>query len=149
MKKILYIDMDNVLVDYPSGLMNEEQKKNFHGEYLDEFPVIFAQMLPLDGAIESYNILSELFDTYILSTAPWNNNLAWSDKIFWVKKYLGEKAHKKLILTHNKNLNIGDFLIDDRLENGAADFKGELIHFLHDKRFLNWKDVVSYLKTKA
>ena len=31
-----------------------------------------------------------------------------------MKKYLGEIAYKRLILTHHKNLNFGDFLIDDR-----------------------------------
>ncbi|MDA9785955.1 hypothetical protein N9D45_05695 [Gammaproteobacteria bacterium] len=149
MKKILYVDMDNVLVDYPSGKMTEQQIKDFTGEHLDDFPVIFAQMLPIEGAIDAFNELSIIFDTYILSTAPWNNNNAWSDKVFWVKKYLGKNAEKRLILTHNKHLNFGDFLIDDRLENGAGKFKGELIHFLHDERFLNWGNVLAYLKTKA
>jgi 5'-nucleotidase len=28
---------------------------------------------------------------------------------------------------------MGDYLIDDRLKNGAGEFKGELIHFGTDK----------------
>ena len=31
--------------------------------------------------------------------------------------------------THRKDLLIGDYLIEDRLANGAKDFKGELINF--------------------
>jgi 5'-nucleotidase len=56
--------------------------------------------------------------------------------------------HGRLILTHNKNLNKGDFLIDDRTANGADRFEGEHIHFSKEP-FMNWNDVMEYLKTKA
>jgi 5'(3')-deoxyribonucleotidase len=101
-------------------------------------------MEPLEGAIDSFKILSQRYDTYILSTAPWENSSAWSDKVKWVQKYLGESAYKRLILTHHKNLNHGDYLIDDRTKNGAGEFKGELIQFGTDK-FPDWKSVCSYL----
>ena len=120
MKKILYVDMDNVLVDFPSGISRisiELQSK--YQDRLDEVPGIFSLMDPLKGAIESYKKLSHKFDTYILSTAPWKNSSGWSDKNEWVKKYLGDVAYKRLILSHHKNLNYGDYLIDDRLANGA------------------------------
>jgi 5'(3')-deoxyribonucleotidase len=145
MKKILYIDMDNVLVDFPSGVskLSQELIKEYESN-LDEVPNIFSLMEPLEGAIDSFKILSQRYDTYILSTAPWKNSSAWSDKVKWVKKYLGENAYKRLILTHHKNLNHGDYLIDDRTKNGAGEFKGELIHFGTDK-FPDWKSVCSYL----
>ena len=101
-------------------------------------------MDPLEGAIDSYKKLSQKFDTYILSTAPWKNSSAWSDKNEWVKKYLGDVAYKRLILSHHKNLNYGDYLIDDRLANGANLFEGEHIHFGSDK-FPDWGSVCSYL----
>ena len=145
MKRILYVDMDNVLVDFPSGISRisiELQSK--YEDRLDEVPDIFSLMDPLEGAIDSYKRLSEKFDTYILSTAPWKNSSAWSDKNEWVKKYLGDVAYKRLILSHHKNLNYGDYLIDDRLANGANLFKGEHIHFGSDK-FPDWESVCSYL----
>jgi|TARA_B100000809_G_scaffold166129_1_gene163373 5'(3')-deoxyribonucleotidase len=145
MKKILYIDMDNVLVDFPSGISKLSQEViNEYESNLDEVPNIFSLMEPLEGAIDSFKILSQRYDTYILSTAPWKNSSAWSDKVKWVKKYLGESAYKRLILTHHKNLNHGDYLIDDRTKNGAGEFKGELIQFGTDK-FPDWKSVCSYL----
>ena len=101
-------------------------------------------MDPLKGAIESYKKLSQKFDTYILSTAPWKNSSGWSDKNEWVKKHLGDVAYKRLILSHHKNLNYGDYLIDDRLANGVNLFKGEHIHFGSDK-FPDWESVCSYL----
>lgn len=139
--------MDNVLVDFPSAF--EKVPKRYlitHKEKMDEVPRIFSLMDPLPGALDSYKELSPLFDTYILSTSPWENESAWSDKLKWVKNYLGENAYKRLILSHHKNLNAGDFLIDDRLANGADKFQGEHIHFGTDK-FPNWESVVNYLKS--
>ena len=146
--KILYIDMDNVLVDFKSGIdaISEEDRQQFKDD-LDEVPGIFSKMKPVDGAIEAYNELNKHFDVYILSTAPWENPSAWSDKLLWVKKYLGQTAHKRLILSHNKNLNAGDFLVDDRTANGAGEFAGEHIHFLSEQ-FKDWDDVLSYLLLK-
>ena len=117
---------------------------NEYESNLDEVPNIFSLMEPLEGAINSFKILSQRYDTYILSTAPWKNSSAWTDKVKWVQKYLGESAYKRLILTHHKNLNHGDYLIDDRTKNGAGEFKGELIQFGTDK-FPDWKSVCSYL----
>ncbi|SVD41910.1 uncharacterized protein METZ01_LOCUS394764 [marine metagenome] len=146
--KVLYVDMDNVLVNFQSGIdqLPDSTVKEFEGR-LDDAPNIFAKMLPVDGAIEAYRTLSRHFDTYILSTAPWENPSAWSDKLNWVKKYLGDYAHKRLILSHHKNLNHGDYLIDDRLKNGVDRFTGEHIHF-GSERFRNWDDVLNYLLPK-
>lgn len=145
---ILYIDMDNVLVDFQSGIdmLSEEEKILYNGRY-DEVPGIFAKMKPMKDAVTSFDILAEYYDVYILSTAPWNNPSAWSDKLVWVKKYLGDKAYKRLILSHHKNLNIGDYLIDDRIVNGASSFKGELIVFGSEK-FPDWKSVLRYILYK-
>jgi 5'-nucleotidase len=147
MKKTLYLDMDNVLVDFESGIsrLSIEQLQEYDGR-LDEVPGIFSLMEPLSGAVEAHKELSHLFDTYILSTAPWENPTAWSDKIVWVKKYLGEPAYKRLILSHNKHLNKGDYLVDDRLKNGVDKFDGEHIHF-GTEQFPNWQSVLSYLKS--
>ena len=145
MKRILYVDMDNVLVDFASGIekIPEHLKVEYQGR-LDEVPGIFSLMKPLSGAISSFEMLSSQYDTYILSTAPWENASAWSDKNLWVKNYLGEIAYKRLILTHHKNLNFGDFLIDDRKANGADLFKGKHIIF-GSNEFPHWESVCNYL----
>jgi 5'-nucleotidase len=143
--KTLYIDMDGVLVDFQTGIdqLSEATKKEYDGR-LDEVPGIFGLMEPMKGALEAFEQLPNHFDTYILSTAPWENETAWSDKLVWVKKHMGEKAKKRLILSHNKQLNKGHFLIDDRLKNGAEAFEGEHIHF-RSEQFPNWERVVKYL----
>lgn len=144
-KKILYFDMDNVLVNFQSGLdlLSEEVLQQYEGQ-LDNIPSVFSLMKPLDGALEAYTILASTYDSYILSTAPWGNISSWSDKAAWVQTHLGDSAKKRLILSHNKNLNIGDYLIDDRTANGAAQFMGEHIHF-GSAKFPNWNSVLNYL----
>lgn len=149
MKKIIYIDMDNVLVNFSSGIdqLDEKTKKEYENN-LDEVPEIFSLMKPLKGAIEAVHKLSDKYEVYILSTAPWLNPSAWKDKIEWIQKYFGSDKnsvlYKKLIISHHKNLNKGDFLIDDRLKNGVLEFKGKHIHFGTDK-FPHWKSVLNYL----
>jgi len=145
MKKVLYIDMDNFLVDFPSGIAKlDEATKDKYKDNYDETPGIFSLMGPMPEAISAFNLLADKYDTYILSTAPWKNPTAWSDKVLWVQKHLGEKAYKRLIISHHKNLNKGHFLIDDREKNGAVDFEGELIRFGSEK-FHDWQSVLKYL----
>lgn len=152
-KKILYIDMDNTLVDFRSGIhkLSAAEHTQFEGR-LDDVPGIFSLMDPMPGAIEAFDDLSRLFDTYILSTAPWDNPLAWTEKLLWVKMHFGRekdsRAHKRLILSHHKNLNRGDFIIDDRTARGVKDFQGTHIHFGRPG-FENWAKVVEHMRPLA
>ena len=140
--------MDGVLVNFQTGIdrLPDSVKTQYEGN-LDHVPGIFSLMDPMHEAIESYHILSDKFDTYILSTSPWENPTAASDKFAWVRKHLGSIAKKRLILSHNKHLNHGHYLIDDRPNNGADKFTGEWIQFGSDK-FPNWKAVTDYLSNK-
>jgi 5'-nucleotidase len=136
-KKILYVDLDGVLADYDLAKLNTTEEDRKQKGFFENLP-------PIDGAIDAFKKLSEKYETYFLSTAPWSNIYAPSEKRIWVEKHLGEFAFKKLILTHNKGLLKGDYLIDDRKLNGVEDFEGEHIHFGTEK-FKSWKDVLDYL----
>jgi 5'-nucleotidase len=154
MKKILYIDMDGVLVDFQSGIDAYKQKwepqsaiwEKYEGHW-DEVSEIFGLMHPMPGAVDAFHCLAQMFDTYILSTAPWNNATAWKDKCNWVKQFLGDAAHKRLILTHNKHLMRGHYLIDDRTANGADRFEGTLIQF-GTAGLENWEKVMARMETE-
>jgi len=147
-KKIVYIDMDGVLVNFETGIarLSKSVRDEYQGR-LDEVPGIFSMMEPMPNAVEAFYELAGLFDAYILSTAPWQNPSAWRDKLLWVKKHIGETAHKRLILTHHKNLNSGDYLIDDRMKNGVERFEGEHLWF-GSEEFPDWQAVLKYLKEK-
>ena len=168
-KPILYFDMDNVLVNFMSGinatkadvLAQYDDDGNGKTHY-DDIPGIFAKMLPVEGAVEAVKTLYDYFDCYILSTAPWKNPTALNDKLDWVKRYFdntvpviqlkpgetncGNPFYKKVIFTHRKNLCLqeGAWLIDDRTEHGASEFGERHIHFLSEK-FPDWQTVVDHL----
>ena len=144
-KKRLYFDMDGVIVDFVSALklQSEETLKEYEGR-LDEIPGLFGQMQPMPGALEAVRKLNERYDCYILSTAPWGNPSAWSDKVIWITRYLDDVFHKKMVITHCKHLCKGDILIDDRDKHGVRDFEGEWIHF-GSERFPDWDSVLDYL----
>lgn len=150
-KKIVYIDMDGVLVDLVGAVYQKYAHAlgddNFDvGMIIDRDVEPFYNAEPIEGAVEAYRKLHNdpNFDVYILTTAPWENPEALTAKRVWVEKHLGEMANRRLILTHHKNLLIGDYLIDDRDSNGAAKFKGEHIKFDTDK-FNTWQSVITYL----
>lgn len=148
MKKILYIDMDNVLSDFHSGLdrVLDSVKARYTGKW-DEIPGIFTKMKPMPGAAKAFRSLSEIFDTYILSAAPWENPQAWADKVAWVKAHLGESANNRLILTHNKALFRGDFLISGSNDSDVESFQGTTINF--DPKHSAWPEIVFWLKDEA
>lgn len=152
-RKILYIDLDNTMVDFGHRIegLDPVVVDKYRGR-MDEAPGIFALMRSMPGAIEAFIELSTLFDTYLLSTAPWRNPSGWQHKIEWVHEHLGSDedspAYKRLILTHHKDLNRGDFLVDDRPNNGAEHFEGEWIHF-SSAEFPDWTAVLNYLRDKA
>jgi len=158
-KKILYIDMDGVIADFESAfhLLNPETLEEYR-DNKDQIPGLFAVMAPMPGAIEAVTELSAMYDTYVLSTVPWKNPSGASQKIEWIQRHFGadegSPLYKRVILSHHKHLNRGDYLIDDRPEsNGARAFEetnaaGKLVHFGSDE-FLNWDAVLGYLRGRA
>jgi 5'-nucleotidase len=75
-----------------------------------------------------------------------SNPSSWADKVQWVTDHLGDVFHKKIILTHHKNLlNDGKaILIDDRTKHGAETFGDRLIHF-GPEQFSDWQAVLKHL----
>lgn len=154
-RPLIYLDLDGVCADFNTEIMKvhptifEHEDGDYRSQVIDEIVEadvnIFQRLQPMPGALEAIEYLKEHFDIYFLSTAMWNVPESFTDKRLWLEKHFGDFAKKRLILTHRKDLNIGHFLIDDRLKNGAAEFRGKHIHFGVDP-FSDWKTVVAYLK---
>ncbi len=134
-KEIVFIDMDGVLVDFGKA------KRMFFENYPeilraykgrpDQIPGIFKDPEPIEGAIEAVKKLAEAdrYELFIATTAPWRNPEAAMHKRLWLEEHFEDLFVKRMFITHRKDLLIGDYLIDDRVKNGAGEFKGELIRF--------------------
>ena len=133
MKKIIYFDLDGVLANFA-------EKKSLGHDADEDVPGFFLDLKPYEDGVKLFHKLAKHHEVLIASTAPWDNPNSWSEKRRWVEKYLQEDAKKKLVLTHRKDLLIGDYLIDDRTKNGAGNFKGKLILF-GSEEFPDWKTV--------
>lgn len=152
-KKILYIDMDGVVADFDKAItpflepfpnLTEQERYDKVDEIIPANPNFFHDLEPMPDSIETVKKLFDKFDVYFLSTPMWIAPDSFTGKRIWIEKYFGELAVKRLILSHRKDLNIGDYLIDDRTHNGAGEFTGEHIHFGTDK-FPTWDSVYEYL----
>ena len=150
-KKVVYIDMDGVLVDLVSAVYEQYVHAlgddGFDvGKVVDQDVEPFYKAAPVPGAVEAFKQLSNdpRFDVYILSTAPWANPESLTAKRVWAEQHLGNEVNRRLIFTHNKNLMIGDYLIDDRPNNGAAEFKGQVIKF-GSEECPDWKTALQIL----
>lgn len=145
-RQILYIDLDGVLADFEKGVYKFDEKtlKQYEGHIWD-IPGYFSQLEPMPSAVKAFRILSLKYDTYILSSAPYGNPSAWSDKLEWVKKRIGVPAFRRLILSHHKNLSYGDYLIDDRIHNGAEDFMGAFLKF-GEAPYKTWDDILEFFE---
>jgi len=147
--KTIFFDLDGVLVDYEGGkgYACEYELNMVSGEFA-RIPGIFARLDPMPGALEAVAALSEKYECHILTTAPWENSSAWTDKVNWIFKYFGTDKNspffQRINITHDKGAFCGDYLIDDRARHGVLRFKGEWIEFGSDK-FPDWKSVLNYL----
>jgi len=156
-KKIVFIDMDGVLVDFENAIeMAYNKNPEFKEKYKknpDEIPGIFKDPKPIKDSIESIEKLasSGKYDLFIATTASWGNPEAAMHKRLWIEKHFGELFKKKMVITHRKDLLLGDYLIDDRNANGAAEFSGELLSFgcAYEKKEWNeyrtWEDILKKL----
>ncbi|MFZ4454616.1 MAG: 5' nucleotidase, NT5C type [Bacteroidales bacterium] len=160
-KKILYLDLDGVVADFEKGIeaiypdINSAQifsNKAIRDAKIDaicaENPTIFEHLPLVDGAKKAVIRLFEIYEVYFLSTPMWDLPTSFSGKRIWLEKHFGALAKKRLILTHRKDLNVGDYLVDDRLRNGADKFGGKHIHF-GSTEFPDWQSVLTYLELNS
>lgn len=138
MKKILYVDMDGVLCDIHKAFRDSDEALTFPQASLN----FFLNMEEIPDSVSSVNILKEHFDVYILTAPSEKNPLSYMEKRLWVEQHLGFDMVSKLIISPNKSLLKGDYLIDDNIKGkGQDEFEGELLHFGSEK-YKNWKDVL-------
>ena len=133
--------MDGVLCDFYKAAQ-KELLENPSQPYSQSKWGFFIKLEPIEDAIWAFKELSKHFDVWILTRPSTKNIGCYTEKAQWVLDHLGEEALERLILSCDKTLLKGDYLIDDNYWN----FDGE--HIFFGKDFKDWKSVVNYLLTK-
>ena len=138
----IYIDMDGVITDFKQG-------QEYQGYKLSKRPdlVVNYRTLPvMEGAIKAVAKLNADHEIFIASTPPWTRPEVWGHKREWLEEHF-PYLKRRLILTHRKDLLIGDVLIDDTRFRGQPDFQGNWFWFNKDWSNRNWNACLEYIKT--
>ena len=137
----IFVDMDGVLVDY-QGMCD---LLNLDGDQVKNVPRAYANMKPIEGALEAVRELIALeYDVWIATKPPTGVSGAYAEKAEWIFNYLPE-LERKLIITPDKGMlgDCYDFLIDDRPNKAnCKEFDGELIEFTESA---DWPVITAYL----
>ena len=106
--------------------------------------VDYRNLEVMPGAKEALMKLNEDFDIFIASTPPWARPDMWGAKREWLEEHFPWLT-RKLILTHRKDLLIGDILIDDSRWRGQPDFQGDWLWFGTSQRCLDWPSTLELI----
>ena len=138
MKKTIFIDMDGVIANFAKAAEEGGWK------HRPDKHVNYGELEVMPGAAEALRKLNQDFDIFIASTPPWDRPDMWGAKREWIAKHF-PYLKRKLILTHRKDLLIGDILIDDSRWRGQPEFKGAWLWFGTNQRCLDWPSTLELI----
>ena len=141
MKKIIYVDMDNVIADFDKAA----EQGGWVGpkDRPDKF-VNFRTLNVIPGSQDALKQLNNDFNIFIASTPSWSRPETWADKREWIEEHF-PFLKKKLILTHRKDLLIGDLLIDDSYYRGQPFFHGIWLWFGKNEACKDWSSTLKWI----
>ena len=115
-------------------------------------PGFILNLDPKHGFVEAVNILKDKYTIFFCSSPTTiNPELSSYEKHLWLKRYFGTSDN--LILTRDKTMVAGDFLIDDKPKiEGFCNpsWKRFMYHQTYnedvicDGRFMNWVEILNY-----
>ena len=146
MRTVVYVDMDGVLCDFEAAYKRDRQALP-EIDYPNSREGFYRGLKPISDAISAMRDLmaSELFEPYILTAPSIFNPLSYTEKRLWVEENLGFDWVSRLIISPNKSLLRGEFLIDDHDSgHGQEGFNGELLQF-GTPELPDWKAVLARL----
>jgi 5'(3')-deoxyribonucleotidase len=138
MKKTIFIDMDGVIANFAKAA------KEGGWDHRPDKHVDYGNLEVMPGAKDALIRLNHDFDIFIASTPPWDRPDMWGAKREWLGEHF-PYLKRKLILTHRKDLLIGDILIDDSRWRGQPDFKGAWLWFGTASRCLDWPSTLELI----
>jgi len=138
----IFIDMDGVIANFEKA-SNEFQRIHGKTNRPDKW-VDYRNLDVIDGAIEAVAKLNADYEVFIASTPPWTRPEVWGHKREWIGEHFPD-LKRKIILTHRKDLLIGDILIDDSRYRGQPDFQGEWFWFNKNWNNRNWEACIEWI----
>ena len=130
--------MDGVISDF------DKAAKEGGWDHRPDLHVDFRNLDVVPGAGEALRQLNQDFDIFIATTPPWSRPKVWGEKRDWIVEHF-PWLKRKMILTHRKDLLIGDILIDDSRWRGQPDFKGQWLWFGTAQRAKDWPTTLEYI----
>ena len=141
----IYVDMDGVISNFEKA---SKELQRIHGKTnRPDKHVNYRNLEVISGANEAMAVLNQDFDIFIATTPPWDRPEVWGQKREWIGDYF-PYLKKKMILTHRKDLLIGDILIDDSRYRGQPDFQGEWYWFNQNWGNRNWEACMEWIYKK-
>jgi len=157
----ILIDMDGVIADFDQEFLQRWRDRHADKFYIpveertvfyvkDEYPEelkplvaeillessFFRDMLPVPGAQEALTEMRDMgLEVFICSSPLSTYNHCVLEKYEWVEKHLGPAWTKQVILTKDKTIIKGNFLIDDKPSITGAQDPPEWEHILYDRPY--------------
>jgi 5'(3')-deoxyribonucleotidase len=138
MSKIIYVDMDEVIVDCVGNLVNAYNKMynaditlNDITEWklpedmarLFKYPGFFYNLSPIPGAIDGIRWMAQHF-TPIIATCCMDNKDIMYQKVDWLERYLPEFILNDRVLFTSQKTALEGFAIIDDAPHHLEDFNG-------------------------
>lgn len=144
-RPIVYVDMDDVLANYTLAHRSALQACP-HTKFPQSVAGFFRDLRPVVGAVEAVNRLRANSNLFVLTAPSTRNPLSYTEKRIWIEEHFDYELTEQLILSPDKGLLKGDFLIDDHANGkGQERFEGKLIHFGSDI-FPTWLSVLQHFE---
>ena len=176
----ILVDMDGVLADFESEFLKRWRERHPDKYYIpleerttmyvkDQYPDelkplvveivleqgFFRDIVPVNGGREALFEMEKMGLEVFICTSPlaaYQNCVL--EKFEWVDRELGPQWVKRIVLTKDKTLVKGDYLIDDKPEIKGVESMPDWEHILYDcpynmnvsKRRLTWKNWKDVLK---
>jgi 5'-nucleotidase len=172
---VVLIDMDGVIADWGRGyglsldrfgpaaanIPRHRDQRSFDlhaGRTPDEIEIIrqvmiedgfYSRLDPIPGAKTALKAMVKAGHDVRIVTSPWVSNPSCaSDKLNWIVKHYGSHWGARVIITTDKTLVRGDYLIDDKPEvTGSQEPTWEHVLFdqpynqgLTQRRITNWSE---------